>query len=601
MKINRTKLCAALLAMLMILSCILILVTAAQPSTYSKVSNSGIRGEWCLSLDGTSASSYYTGNYSYDHLSSLSSGNLKTSLHNLMTNTHSKITSYSDCRDYVFRTDCENNNTNNATTLYTDYSMTSSDWSPSWACNREHVWPQSLGGGNTSGGGADLHHIRPAEAGVNSSRGNKPYGESTGKGFYEPADYAKGDVARIVLYVYVRWGSAWGADSVTEVFESVDILLAWCELDPVDTWEMGRNEVVQSIQGNRNVFIDYPELAWLLFGKAVPEGMATPSGSALNGTVPTPPAVETDRPTEAPTTGGGTVNPPSDSGNQLAVFDFGANGGASHNDGTDITGSKSYTNGGYTLTLTSPTKLYGDARDGKGNSCLKMGSSKATGSFTFTVPNDVSAVVIHAAGYKANQATVSVNGTRHSVPTCSNDGAYTPITVDTSANKTVTVATVSGSTRCMINTIEFVGAAVTPDTDPPATEKPTEAPTEPTTEPVTEPQTETPTEPVTEPQTETPTEPVTEPQTETPTEPVTEPQTETPTEPVTEPQTETPTNPQTEMPTGTDETPETLEDTDAETDAPKDNGCSVVITGGTVVMSVLCIGALAVVRKKRED
>jgi hypothetical protein len=54
------------------------------------------------------------------------------------------------------------------------------------------------------------------------------------------------------------------------------------ELDPVDTWEMGRNEVVGSIQGNRNVFIDYPEYAWLVLGEEVPDDLVTPSGEAMD-------------------------------------------------------------------------------------------------------------------------------------------------------------------------------------------------------------------------------------------------------------------------------------------------------------------------------
>ena len=168
--------------------------------------------------------------------------------------------------------------------------------------NREHVWPQSLGGGNTKGGGADLHHVRPSDAGVNSSRGNKKYGNSNNgtakygtnpaknclgghynSTYFEPLDNVKGDVARICLYVYVRWGSDWGATSITKVFQSVDVLLEWMELDPVDTWEMGRNEVIEDIQGNRNVFIDYPEFAWLLFGEEVPAGMTTPSGKGNSG------------------------------------------------------------------------------------------------------------------------------------------------------------------------------------------------------------------------------------------------------------------------------------------------------------------------------
>ena len=288
------KLTALALAVLMLLSSLWVVVTAA-PDTYSSESNSGKRDELCTSLDGTGAEAYYTGSYAYESLITLSPGALQSSLRTLMTSTHTRITTYNDCRDLVFYVDCESNDTTHATTLYTDYSMTSADWSPAWACNREHVWPQSLGGGDTSGGGADLHHIRPAEKGVNSARGNKPYGESTSKGFYEPADHVKGDVARIILYVYVRWNSDWGATDVTEVFESVDILLAWCELDPVDTWEMGRNEVVERIQGNRNTFIDYPELAWHMFGREVPEGMVTPSCSALNGEIPTRPPIPRPR------------------------------------------------------------------------------------------------------------------------------------------------------------------------------------------------------------------------------------------------------------------------------------------------------------------
>ena len=255
--------------------------TAIQPTQYSSQSNSGQRDVVCTTLDGTSADNYYTGSYDIDNLVDLSGDTLFDSLQNLMRTTHSYTTSYNYCRDNVWKVDCENNDTSKATTLYSNYHMTSSDWTPTWSCNREHVWPQSLGGGNTSGGGADLHHIRPEKAGVNSSRGNKMFGYASGQ--YVPADNAKGDVARIILYVWVRWENDWGAGSVTEVFQSVDVLLEWCALDPVDTWEMGRNEVVQGIQGNRNVFIDYPELAWLIFDREIPDDMVTPSGIAANG------------------------------------------------------------------------------------------------------------------------------------------------------------------------------------------------------------------------------------------------------------------------------------------------------------------------------
>ncbi len=286
----------SVLLLLMLLATSLIPVYAVgsnAPTQYSTSYNSGSRGVVCTSLDGTSAASYYQ-NHDYDTLSELSPSELFNSLQSLMRSTHTYISSYDDCHYKADRTDCTNGS-GNVLLLYTSYSATMDQWN-GW--NREHVWPKSLGGDSTTGGGADMHHIRPSDAGVNSSRGNKKYGESGSNPiekygsnpaenvlggtynseYFEPLDCVKGDVARICLYVYVRWYSDWGATDITDVFQSIDVLLAWCELDPVDTWEMGRNEVVGEIQGNRNVFIDYPEYAWLLFGREVPDDLVSPSG-----------------------------------------------------------------------------------------------------------------------------------------------------------------------------------------------------------------------------------------------------------------------------------------------------------------------------------
>lgn len=272
--------------------------------TYSKTSNSGTRGVTCTTLDGTGAESYYTGDYTYANLSSQKGDTLLKSLRTLMTEKHKTKTGYDDCRDRAYNTDCQNEN-GKATLLYTSYEATSDNWiSGSIGWNREHVWPQSLGGfdeKNVPGG--DLHHVRPSDNKVNGNRGNLKYGvvgtsgqDSTSSidgsigGYYnatyfEPLDNVKGDVARICLYIYARYGSEFEkCNNITNVFENVDVLLEWCELDPVDTWEMGRNVVVANIQGNRNVFIDYPELAWLIFGKQVPSGMTTPSANAASTT-----------------------------------------------------------------------------------------------------------------------------------------------------------------------------------------------------------------------------------------------------------------------------------------------------------------------------
>ncbi len=293
-----------------------------QPTKYSTEYNSGTRDIIANTLNGTGASAYYTGNYQYDTLSKQSATNILNSLRTLMTNTHTKRSSYDDCHYMANRTDCENED-GSVSLIYTGYSATMDQWynwnnNSGW--NREHVWPQSLGGNNTTGGGADLHHIRPSDPIVNSTRGNKKYGSVTGGTnvygtklavgclggkygtYFEPNDNVKGDVARICLYVYVRWGSAWGASDITDVFQSVDVLLEWCALDPVDTWELGRNEVVQDIQGNRNVFIDYPEYAWLIFGRSVPTNLVSPTSGNSGSTTPPEPSVTEPSVTEPPVT-----------------------------------------------------------------------------------------------------------------------------------------------------------------------------------------------------------------------------------------------------------------------------------------------------------
>lgn len=275
----------------------------ASEISFSSEKNSGQRDVVCTSLDGTSADEYYAAAHSYEKLSALDKDALLDALRALMTDTHTTHTTYDQCKTYSNKTDCQNGD-GGIVMLYTSFVAQYSDFigSGSIGWNREHVWPKSLGGFKDSGAGADLHHIRPCDSLTNSRRGNLKYGNAEGGtdaagsslvggisggkytgGFYEPLDNVKGDVARICLYVYARYGAEYSkCSSITNVFESVDVLLDWCASDPVDTWEMGRNEVVGKIQGNRNVFIDYPEYAWLLFGKDIPENMLTPSGFAMS-------------------------------------------------------------------------------------------------------------------------------------------------------------------------------------------------------------------------------------------------------------------------------------------------------------------------------
>lgn len=138
----------------------------------------------------------------------------------------------------------------------------------------------------------------------------------------------------------------------------------------------------------------------------------------------------------------------------LATFNLGDNGSATHADGSSAT-SYTETVNGYTLNITNGTNMYTGAIDAKGNSCIKFGASSKAGSMTFTVPDDVTKVVIYVAQYKANTTKITVNGTSHTITTASNNGEYTAIEIDTSTNKTISFVTVSGGYRCMVNSIQY--------------------------------------------------------------------------------------------------------------------------------------------------
>ena len=236
------------------------------------------------------AASFYTGDYTYEELaknagsatlSSVPTSALYTELQTLMSSKQTYITTYDDTREMFQYTDCQNGATesNKISSFYSG-----KDLGPAWdggsTWNREHTWPNSKGEGE---GENDIMMLRPTASNENSARGNKAYGSVTNASYYFPNDVSggkldlRGDVARIMLYVYVRWGNTqnmWGAEGV---IESKEILLNWMAADPVDTWELGRNDSVQSITGTRNAFVDYPELAFLLFGEEVPATMITPS------------------------------------------------------------------------------------------------------------------------------------------------------------------------------------------------------------------------------------------------------------------------------------------------------------------------------------
>ncbi|MGM9563136.1 MAG: S-layer homology domain-containing protein [Faecousia sp.] len=266
--------------------------------------NWGKRGTLATSPS-SKASSYYTGSYSYATLSSLSGSTsssaasiyaspLGTALHNLSVNKQTTTTSYDGTKSLYKYTDCENGNTGTISSFYSGTNM-DSDWGSGW--NREHTWPNSKGLNGSDEN--DIMMLRPTANSENGSRGNKAYGESSG--FYDPNSESngkynlRGDVARLMLQHMIRWGNINYMFGSGGVMESRAVLLKWMEEDPVDTWELGRNDAVQSITGVRNVFVDYPELAFRLLGVSVPENYSTPSNptGATQPTDPTQPTTPT--------------------------------------------------------------------------------------------------------------------------------------------------------------------------------------------------------------------------------------------------------------------------------------------------------------------
>jgi len=225
----------------------------------------------------------------YDDASGLTGDELKNALHDIIKN-HNEP-SYDDLRDFILKASDEDpENPNNVILLYSGISRPKSmfggnagDW------NREHVWAKSHGDfGNDPPCGTDAHHIRPTDVQVNYLRGNLDFAEGgepvegapgcnriPGVSF-EPRDAVKGDIARMIFYMDVRYEGGGGELDLTVVDEvntapapehgKLSVLLEWHQQDPPDDFERNRNDVVYSYQDNRNPFIDHPEYAEEIWG-----------------------------------------------------------------------------------------------------------------------------------------------------------------------------------------------------------------------------------------------------------------------------------------------------------------------------------------------
>ncbi|WP_299886373.1 endonuclease [uncultured Lacinutrix sp.] len=229
----------------------------------------------------------------YNNVNLAQSGNaLKDDLATKVISTHSTFLSYTPgVWNALKQADLDPTNSNKVLLIY-GYNDTDSDFKTDrtrgkdsngggvglW--NREHTYPKSIGTPNlgTSGPGSDAHHLRASDGQMNSTRNNRKYADGSGnagitaQGHFYPGDEWKGDVARMMLFMYLRYDNrclpknVGVGNTVSSDSNMIDLFLQWNVEDPVNAFEDQRNQVIAGIQGNRNPFIDNPAFATQIWG-----------------------------------------------------------------------------------------------------------------------------------------------------------------------------------------------------------------------------------------------------------------------------------------------------------------------------------------------
>ena len=221
--------------------------------------------------------------------SSLTGESLKSALHNLNQTKRKKTVGYDGLRStyQIFDRDWMGQDNGKIVGFY-DNALIGPSWDSGKTWNREHVWPNSRGGGSKGGSSTsptvdqDAHMPRPTSTSVNSSRGNDSYAES---GAYDPGSEGienyRGIAARIIFYCAIADTQLSLVDNVskgnTDMGKLSDLLkwnLQYLPSTSADAAlelrvEQNRNETIQNDskgQGNRNPFIDHPEYACKIWG-----------------------------------------------------------------------------------------------------------------------------------------------------------------------------------------------------------------------------------------------------------------------------------------------------------------------------------------------
>ena len=248
----------------------------------------------------------------YQQANNLSNDQLKEALHQIISNhiVFPYTSNSTDTWDIIQESDQDPNNNNNMLLVYTgrsqdkgyrdgtgnysQYENGNGTQNNSW--NREHIWPKSHGFPDEDDNAyTDVHNLKPCDRSVNASRGTKDFDFGGNQHVealdclndsdsWEPADHVKGDIARILFYMVIRYDPGIDHENIEFDLELVDYttpnnndpilgklssLLDWHTSDPVDDFEINRNEIIFGYQQNRNPFIDHPNLVNFLWGENV--------------------------------------------------------------------------------------------------------------------------------------------------------------------------------------------------------------------------------------------------------------------------------------------------------------------------------------------
>jgi len=246
----------------------------------------------------------------YSSLEGLAGNALKQELQNIIANPAVvRAHNYGDIVDILKVADQNPLNSNEVWLMYVEIPRAKLDYQTGsigtgkW--NREHIYPQSRGGfanateetpdginvwlptsaDDIAAGHADAHHLRAEDGPENTNRSNKDFGLTGYNGRSGNQSSWKGDVARAIFYMAVRYNGLSVVngdlpDTTVGQIGDLATLLQWNQTDASDDFEMNRNNYIYTWQYNRNPFIDYPNLADYIWGNNV--GQAWSSSLSTN-------------------------------------------------------------------------------------------------------------------------------------------------------------------------------------------------------------------------------------------------------------------------------------------------------------------------------